>query len=239
MIRLIPNLIIENKQAVKRKAFKKYKYLGDPFNIVKILNDKCIDELIITNISVLQDNDIDYIQKLNGVCFMPLCYGGGIRTLGMAKKIMNVGVERIHLNTLIYENYNELEKIVYHLGGSSVICVINIKIINNEIVYVSSCGKENINENITDVINKLIKLNISEIMINNVCDENSKKGYSDQLIKFVSMLPAYNYLINCGMNKDDVENSDFVSHNSISGLVGSNYFFCHGRYDGVLVSYDR
>lgn len=239
MIRLIPNLIIENKQAVKRKSFKKYKYLGDPFNIVKVLNDKCIDELLITNISELQDNDINYIQKLNGICFMPLCYGGGIRSLDVAKKIMNVGVERIHLNTLIYENFDELEKIVNHLGGSSVICVINIKIINNKIVYVSSCGRKNTDENIYDVIIKLIELNVSEIMINHVCGENSKKGYSKDLIDFVSTLPVYNYLINGGMNKEDVKTWDFHSQHSISGLVGSNYFFCYGKYDGVLVSYDR
>ena len=72
MKRLIPNLLIDEEKAIKHKKFKYYKYLGDPFNIVKILNDKEIDELIITDLSSFSDRKVN-ITKLNGTSFMPVC----------------------------------------------------------------------------------------------------------------------------------------------------------------------
>jgi len=243
MIRLIPNLIIENRNAVKRNKFLPYKYLGDPFNIVKILNDKCIDELIITNITGLNNCEAAFIKKLNGECFMPVCYGGGISSLDEAKKIMSAGVERIHINSLIYMDFDELKKIVNYLGGSSVVGVINIKRKNGEYCYSSSCGKRIIDFDVARIVQKLISINISEIMFNVVDDENSKLGYDRGLIFFINNLPKYNYLINGGLNKTNVRDiADLKMVNkykSIKGFVGSNYFFCRGKYDGVLISYDK
>lgn len=243
MIRLIPNLIIEDRNAVKRNKFLPYKYLGDPFNIVKILNDKCIDELIITNISGLNEQEVSYIKKLNGICFMPLCYGGGITTFDQAINVMSVGIERIHINTLIYQNFNEFEKIVNHLGGSSVVAVVNIKRKNGHYNYSSSCGTYVVDADIIKIIQRLIKTNVSEIMFNIVDDENSKSGYDKNFIEFINSLPKYNYLLNGGLNKSNVRGiSDqkmLSNYKSINGFVGSNYFFCRGKFDGVLISYEK
>ena len=49
--RIIPNLTIKNRELIKTKKFKTWKYLGDPLNAVKIFNEKCADEIIITDIS--------------------------------------------------------------------------------------------------------------------------------------------------------------------------------------------
>ena len=238
MKRLIPNLLIDKERAIKHKKFKYYKYLGDPFNIIKILNDKEIDELIITDLSEFSDKKVSYITKLNGTSFMPVCYGGGIRNLDQAKKIMHAGVERIHLNTILYSNPEEFIKILDHLGSSSIVAVLNIrKNFFGRYDYVDSFGKNRVKEKIQSKLDWLIDNKVSEILINIVNKENSKSGIDREFINIIENSKSNNYLINGGLVKEDL--SDLNSYNNISGFVGSNYFFCKGVYDSVLVTYDK
>ena len=238
MKRLIPNLLIDEEKAIKHKKFKYYKYLGDPFNIVKILNDKEIDELIITDLSAFSDRKVKYITKLNGTSFMPVCYGGGIRSLNQAQKIMHAGVERIHLNTIIYSNPEEFLKILDHLGSSSIVAVLNIKKnFFGKYEYVDSFGKNRIREKIQAKLDWLTNNQVSEILINIVNKENSKSGIDREFIDIIENTDSNNFLINGGLVKEDL--SDLNSFSNISGFVGANYFFCKGIYDSVLVTYDK
>ena len=238
MKRLIPNLLIDKDRAIKHKKFQYYKYLGDPFNIIKILNDKEIDELIITDLSLFSDRKVKYITKLNGTSFMPVCYGGGIRNLNQAKRIMHAGIERIHLNTIIYSNPNEFLKIIDHLGSSSIVAVLNIKKnFFGKYEYFDSHGKNRVKEKLHSKLDWLKNKKVSEILINIVNKENSKSGIDREFIDIIENLDSNNYLINGGLVKEDL--SDLNSYNNISGFVGANYFFCKGVYDSVLVTYDK
>ena len=87
--RIIPCLLIHNKGLVKTVKFKDAKYVGDPLNAVKIYNEKEADELIVLDIDAsVEKNEPDYklIERLALQCRMPLCYGGGIKTVEQALK---------------------------------------------------------------------------------------------------------------------------------------------------------
>jgi len=94
-IRVIPVLLLSNSRIVKTIQFKNARYIGDPINIVRIFNDKEVDELMVLDIDCSKKNirpNFELIEKIAGECFMPLSYGGGIRTLDDAKKIIRTGV---------------------------------------------------------------------------------------------------------------------------------------------------
>ena len=99
--RVIPVLTILNGGLVKTKQFKNPTYIGDPINAIKIFNDKEVDELILLDISQGKKKNVDFkmIRNVAGECFMPLCYGGGIKTIDEIKEILNSGVEKISINT--------------------------------------------------------------------------------------------------------------------------------------------
>ena len=87
--RIIPCLLVKNGGLVKTVQFGSPKYVGDPINAVRIFNEKEVDELIVVDIdATVQNREPDYtlIKNLAAECRMPLCYGGGVKTVEQVEK---------------------------------------------------------------------------------------------------------------------------------------------------------
>lgn len=105
--RVIPCLLLKNAGLVKTVKFHDPKYLGDPINIVRIFNDKEVDELVFLDIAAtLTDKGppFDLLAKITSECFMPLGYGGGVRRLEDVKTLLSMGIEKAIINTHTVEN---------------------------------------------------------------------------------------------------------------------------------------
>ena len=128
--RVIPCLLLKNEGLVKTVKFKDPKYLGDPINIVRIFNDKEVDELIFLDIIATVENrppNFEILGKITSECFMPLGYGGGIRTLEEVKKLLAIGVEKIVLNTSAVENPSLIRAVADYAGSQAVVISIDVK----------------------------------------------------------------------------------------------------------------
>ena len=100
--RVIPCLLVHDNGLVKSVNFKNYKYVGDPLNAVRIFNEKEVDELIVFDIDAsvnVREPDFKLIENLAKECRMPLCYGGGVKTLEQAVRLNSLGVEKISLSS--------------------------------------------------------------------------------------------------------------------------------------------
>jgi cyclase len=92
--RVIPCLLLKNKGLVKTVKFTEPKYLGDPINIVRIFNDKEVDELIFLDITATVERKkppFKLLSEIASECFMPLGYGGGINNLEDIRTILSLG----------------------------------------------------------------------------------------------------------------------------------------------------
>ena len=91
--RIIPCLLISNGKLVKTINFGNKIYVGDPINAIKIFNDKEVDELILIDIDASKNHSpINYqlIEDCASECFMPLCYGGGIKNIDDATRLFTL-----------------------------------------------------------------------------------------------------------------------------------------------------
>ena len=128
--RVTPCLLVQDGGLVKTTKSKSPKYVGDPINAVKIFNEKEADELIVLDIDASVDSvapDYKMIENLAKECRMPLCYGGGIKTLEHAEKIVALGVEKVALSSVIFDNPNLISDISEKIGRQSVVVVLDIK----------------------------------------------------------------------------------------------------------------
>lgn len=128
--RVIPALLLKNTGLVKTVRFKNPKYVGDPINAIRIFNDKEVDELMVLDILASKerrDPNYELIEQIAGECFMPLCYGGGIRSLDQAKRIFSLGVEKICLQTAVLDNLEIISDIADRFGSQSVVVSVDIK----------------------------------------------------------------------------------------------------------------
>jgi imidazole glycerol-phosphate synthase subunit HisF len=129
-IRIIPVLLAKNKGLVKTVKFKDPKYVGDPINAVKIFNEKEVDELILLNIDASKEQkapDISFIKNIASECFMPLCYGGGIKTLEDIRRVLKAGVEKVSINTAAIHNPQFIKEASEVFGSSTIVVSIDYK----------------------------------------------------------------------------------------------------------------
>ena len=130
--RIIPCLLVKNKGLVKTVQFKEGKYVGDPINAVKIFNEKEVDELMVLDIDATKEGrepDFVMIENLANESRMPLCYGGGVKTVEHAKKIIHLGAEKVALSSAVIENPNLVTDIANAVGVQSVIVVLDVKLL--------------------------------------------------------------------------------------------------------------
>src|SRR5689334_8413323 len=91
--RVIPCLLLRGAGLVKTTRFKDPKYVGDPINAIKIFNDKEVDELVLLDITATREGrgpSFSKIEEVASECFMPLAYGGGIRTVEDVRQILKL-----------------------------------------------------------------------------------------------------------------------------------------------------
>ena len=108
---IIPSLLINRDKLIKTKKFKNERYVGDILNAVKIFNDKNVDELLIIDKSLKTSNvgpNYDLIKQLSSETFIPICYGGGIRNIDQAYKLFKIGIEKISVQKMGFDNFNNL-----------------------------------------------------------------------------------------------------------------------------------
>lgn len=99
--RLIPVLLVDReRRLVKTVGFGERTYVGDPFNVVRLFNEKEVDEICVLDIDASADGrapDFGFLTELASECFMPLAYGGGITELTFCEKLNRIGVEKFVL----------------------------------------------------------------------------------------------------------------------------------------------
>ncbi|KEI35419.1 imidazole glycerol phosphate synthase cyclase subunit [Francisella sp. W12-1067] len=238
--RIIPCLLIHNSGLVKTEKFRSPKYVGDPINAVRIFNEKEVDELVIVDIdATVKNREPNYalIEKLASECRMPLCYGGGIKSVEQAIKIFNLGVEKIALSSAALDNPKLISEIAGEVGTQSVVVVLDVKkkIFGGYEIYTHNATKKR-KLSIDDALELLLSKGVGEIVINSIDNDGLCKGYDTDLIDKVNKqinIPM-TALGGCGSINDIEELFDKFG---IIGAAAGSYFVFKGKYKAVLISY--
>jgi cyclase len=238
--RIIPCLLVSNRGLVKTVNFKDPKYVGDPINAVRIFNEKEADELTILDIDASRLNkepDYKSIEYWASECRMPLCYGGGIKTVEQAQTIFSLGVEKIALSSEAINNPKIITKIAERVGNQSVVIVLDVKkklFGGYELLTNNATKSTKINP--FDFADVAIKLGAGEIVINSIDMDGTMKGYDLELVKKIRAKVSTPLTILGGAgNLDHIEN--LVKEFGIIGASAGSLFVFKGVYRAVLINY--
>ncbi|MCT7616602.1 MULTISPECIES: AglZ/HisF2 family acetamidino modification protein [Aliarcobacter] len=240
--RIIPCLLVHNKGLVKTVKFKDAKYVGDPINAVKIFNEKESDELMVLDIDATveyKEPDYKMIENLATECRMPLCYGGGIKTVEQATKIFNLGVEKIALSSAAIENPKLITDIAKEVGNQSVVIIIDVKkrMFGGYDIYTHN-GTKKTKIDLENFIIKLQSLGIGEIVLNSIDNDGVMKGYDLSLIEKIKPLIHVPLTILGGAGTlDDIRT--LIKKFGIVGCSAGSLFVFKGKYKAVLISYPK
>ena len=233
--RIIPILLLDDKKLVKTVNFKSKFYIGDPINTIKIFNDLMCPELFILNISN-EKIDYEYLKRLSSNAFMPLSYGGGINNVDDGKKILEIGFEKLVINTSFFKNdYDNIELFCNNFGSQSIIVSIDIKknLLGGYKIFNQRSYK---NKNLVKAIAKINNSRPSEILITNVDYEGTWKGFDHNLFKFIKSLSDISIIYNGGISSHD-ELNESLNNYHLDVIASSSVFLYQKKNMGVLINY--
>jgi cyclase len=237
--RVIPALLLDKGRLVKTVGFKNPSYVGDPINVVKIFNEKEVDELIVLDISASKNGlspDFETIQKLSSECFMPLTYGGGITRLEQASQIFSMGIEKVSIQSAAFNNINLITKIAEKYGSQSVILSIDVK--RNwfgKYKAFLTCKEIFINIDLVEFIQSAVNAGAGEILLNSVNCDGKQNGYDLEIISYLSKNLSIPLIALGGAgNILDLKNA---LRAGASAAAAGSFFIYHGPHKGVLISY--
>ena len=239
--RIIPCLLVKNKGLVKTIKFKDPKYVGDPINAVKIFNEKEVDEIIILDIDATGENrepDYKMIENLANECRMPLCYGGGIKTVDQAQRVLSLGVEKIALSSIAFENSDLIQKIASQVGNQSVVVIIDAKkkwLTNNYEAFTHN-GERKTKLEVVKMAKFFESMGAGEIVINSIDQDGLMQGYDLDLVEQIRKNITIPLTVLGGAGSYN-HIHELVSRYGVIGASAGSRFVFKGKYRAVLINY--
>lgn len=239
--RIIPCLLVKNGGLVKTVQFNNPKYVGDPINAVRIFNEKEVDELIALDIdATIQKREPDYtmIKNLAAECRMPLCYGGGVKTVEQIQKIISLGVEKVAISSIAVQIPELISNAAKWVGSQSIVVVLDVKKSNSHQqyeLYIHNGTKET-GINPVEFAKRMEENGAGEIIINSIDNDGIMKGYDLNLIKSVREVITLPITALGGAGSlEDI--SGLIQQFGIIGAAAGSLFVFKGKYRAVLINY--
>lgn len=238
--RIIPMLTIIDEDLVKTTMFKNPRYLGDPVNAVRIFNEKKVDELCILDIGVTKNQsalNFSLLEKITSQAFMPLSYGGGVKTFDDVKRLFRLGFEKIVFNTSFHENPLLINQAINYAGSSSIVLSLDTRkgLMSKYNLFIKS-GTMKVKDSIEDTLKKCSELGIGEVLINDISRDGMMNGYDIQLIKEISTkidVPV----ISCGGAKDIKDLKNSLQNGGANAVAAGSLFVFFGKNKSVLINF--
>ncbi len=238
----MPCLLIQDGRLVKTTKFKAPVYVGDPINAIKIYNEKEVDELVVLDISAtIEGREPNYalLEDLASECFMPICYGGGVRTMAQLKRVFSMGFEKVALNSYAAENPEFLREAASTYGSQSIVASVDVKRrFFDGYKVVTRSGSKKVSNDPVDYVRLMQDAGAGEILLYSVDRDGTWQGLDIGLIRSVCdavELPV----IACGGagSLDHIESA--VRRGGASAVALGSMAVFQGKGLGVLINFPK
>ena len=241
-VRVIPCLLLRGRGLVKTRQFKDAVYIGDPVNRVRIFSEKEVDELIVLDIDASrrgQEPNYQLISDIAGECFMPMAYGGGIRTLNQVRRIVRSGVEKVVINSAAVQSMGVIAESAAVFGSQAIVAGVDVKRDHTgEYRVVSRSATVEAKWDLYEYVEQLVAAGAGEIFLNCVDRDGMMSGYDLGLIRSVASRVSVPVVASGGAGT--VEHLvEAVRDAGASAVSAGSMFVFYGRHRAVLINYPR
>lgn len=237
--RLIPVLLVRGGALEKSRQFRKWTYVGDVLNAVRIFNQKEVDEIVVIDVEATKQGrepDFRFLRDLAGECFMPLTYGGGIANIEQAKRVMGTGVEKIVLNRAAFSNPELVGEVSNVLGSSSTVVSFDLGFRGGQLKRWDYVRKNWVKrEEVANWVAKFEELGAGEFLLQNVQTDGQMGGPNFALADtFISMTSVPTVVAGGVAGLEDTKKLWRIG---ASGVAAGAWFVFSGPHRAVLINY--
>lgn len=237
--RVMPCLLLRNSSLVKTVRFRDPSYVGDPLNAIRIYNEKEVDELVFLDITATVERkppSFQIIAEIATECFMPVTYGGGIRSLDTIERIFQLGIEKVALNTAAVELPDLVTEAARQFGSQSI--VVSIDVLRHPFggyqTYIRG-GRDRAGMDPVDAAHRAEALGAGEVLLTAIHQDGTMKGYDLQLIQRITEAVRVP-VIACG-GAGRVEHFREAVESGASAVAAGAMVVYHGPHRAVLINF--
>ena len=245
--RIIPCLDVREDKVVKGVKFKNHKIVGSILDLAEKYSDDGADELVFYDISASTKGAIvnrDWVSRIAQVINIPFCVAGGIKTLDDAKEILNLGADKISINTPALDNPKLIKQLSDEFGSQCVVIGMDVKIIDNKAYLFAKTGSEKTAYSTdilaTDWIVEVQELGAGEVVINAMGQDGVKNGYDIEILQSLKSKCSIPMIASGGAGGPD----DFINvfnQTDVDGALAASIFhsneFSVGQIKETLIAY--
>lgn len=189
--RIIPCLDVKDGRVVKGVNFVGLKDAGDPVEVAKRYNDEGADELTFLDITASSDNRetiVDIVEKVAKEVFIPLTVGGGIRKLEDIYKLLNVGCDKVSLNSAAIKRPEFINEGAKRFGAQCIVVAIDVKKTGDQYNVYLNGGRVDTGINAVEWAKEVVDRGAGEILLTSMDSDGTKAGFEIPITKQISEL---------------------------------------------------
>ena len=188
--RIIPCLDVNNGRVVKGVNFVGLKDAGNPIEVAKRYNDEGADEITFLDITASSDNRdtiVDIVKEVAKEVFIPLTVGGGIRKLEDIYSLLNVGCDKVSLNSSAVKNPNFINESSKRFGTQCIVVAIDVKRFDDKSwhVYING-GRVDTGLDGLEWAKEVVSRGAGEILLTSMNSDGTKNGYDLEITSAIS-----------------------------------------------------
>lgn len=235
--RVIPVLLLKDGWLVQSKGFSRHKNLGNPITAVRRLSEWASDEVIYLDISrgntydLRRDdlnhpnrgNPMDILEDVAKETFMPITFGGRIRSLADIEARLARGADKVSINTMAIERPAFIEEAAREFGSQCIVVSIDVRTIEGRPVVVADGGSRPTGHDPVSWSRDVEACGAGEILLNSVDRDGARTGYDLDLIDAVARAVRVPVIALGGVGEWD-HFGDALEKTSVDGVAAANIF---------------
>lgn len=226
--RIIPCLDVDNGRVVKGVNFVGLRDAGDPVEVAKRYNDEGADELTFLDITASheeRDTIVHIVEEVAKEVFIPLTVGGGIRKLDDIYKLLNVGCDKVSINSAAIKNPDFINEGAKRFGSQCIVVAIDAKRTGDSWNIFLNGGRKDTGIDAIEWAKEVYDRGAGEILLTSMDADGTKAGFDNSLNKAISSVIPIPVIASGGAGTMEHMKDAFTVGGADAALAASIFHF--------------
>ncbi len=187
--RIIPCLDVNKGRVVKGVNFVGLKDAGDPVEVAKRYNEEGADEITFLDITATyedRDTIVHIVEEVAKEVFIPLTVGGGIKKLEDIYSLLNVGCDKVSINSAAVKRPEFIDESAKRFGSQCIVVAIDAKRVGDGWHVFTAGGRYDSGKDAIAWAKEVYDRGAGEILLTSMDADGTKAGYDLGLTRAIS-----------------------------------------------------
>ena len=187
--RIIPCFDVDRGRVVKGVSFVELRDAGDPVELAKLYDAEGADELVFLDITASSDNRAtvyDMVAATADQVFIPFTVGGGIRTTSDMKTMLELGADKVSINTAAVNDPDLVNEGAYRFGSQCIVVAIDAKGTGEGWEVYTHGGRTPTGIDAIAWAREVVERGAGELLVTSMDTDGHQQGYDIPMLRAMS-----------------------------------------------------